>query len=183
MTTWFSADYHLGHGGKRGGIIAMAGRPFGSVEEMNEVIIKNHNSRVKPDDLFIHAGDFCFSTGKGINHVKPARYLERLNGNKILISGSHDRRNNVKTNIHSLVINIGGKEIQVVHDPKDADPQYRVVLIGHIHTQWKIKIIPGGPVLVNVGCDVWDFHPVDINEILKGVSGFKQAEKPAKPSS
>jgi calcineurin-like phosphoesterase family protein len=40
MNIWFTADTHYCH--KR--IIELANRPFGSVEEMNEVMIERHTS-------------------------------------------------------------------------------------------------------------------------------------------
>lgn len=80
MATYFSSDYHLGHTN----IIKYDGRPFNSVEEMDETIIKNHNSVVKPKDDFYFLGDLCFNN-------KAYDYLRRLNGRKFFIRGNHDR--------------------------------------------------------------------------------------------
>ncbi len=43
---WFTSDLHLGHRAA----INMCGRPFETVEEMNETIIRNFNSCVKKND-------------------------------------------------------------------------------------------------------------------------------------
>lgn len=80
---WFSSDLHLGHAN----IIQYCDRPFASVSEMNEAIIFNHNAVVQPSDDWYHLGDFALS--------KPstaAYYLSRLNGNKFMIAGNHDKR-------------------------------------------------------------------------------------------
>src|ERR1017187_8378616 len=55
MATWFTADQHFGH--KR--IIELSGRPFGSVEEMNEAVVDRWNAVVAPDDLVWVLGDFA----------------------------------------------------------------------------------------------------------------------------
>lgn len=82
MTTWFSADLHFSHNN----IIRYCNRPFSSVEEMNEKLIENWNSVVKPTDTAYILGDFSFS-----HNVKEiAKHWAALNGNKKLIYGNHD---------------------------------------------------------------------------------------------
>ena len=44
---FWTSDTHFGHGN----VIKYCSRPFSSVEEMNEVMINNFNSRVKEEDL------------------------------------------------------------------------------------------------------------------------------------
>ena len=56
MKYYFSSDYHLGHFN----IIRYCNRPFKSLEQMNETIIRNHNERIKKEDILFHIGDFCF---------------------------------------------------------------------------------------------------------------------------
>ena len=45
-------------------IIRYCERPFKSAEEMNKVIIRKHNERVKPEDTVFFLGDFIFKGGK-----------------------------------------------------------------------------------------------------------------------
>ena len=78
---FFTADEHYGHRN----IIRYCNRPFNSVEEMNETIIKNHNEVVKKDDRVIHAGDFTLA-----NNDYAARIISRLNGVHTFLIGSHD---------------------------------------------------------------------------------------------
>lgn len=47
MNYWWTSDYHFSHAN----IIKYCGRPFETVEEMNETIIRKHNERVKPEDV------------------------------------------------------------------------------------------------------------------------------------
>ena len=81
MTTFFTSDNHFGHTN----IIKYTDRPFSSVEEMNETMIRNWNNVVTDEDTIYHLGDFAFSRN-------PEQFSYRLNGVKILIKGNHDKR-------------------------------------------------------------------------------------------
>ena len=80
---FFTSDEHYGHSK----VLLYNNRPFDSIKEMDEGIIANHNSVVSKDDVTIHAGDFCWLNNKAEVHKK---YISRLNGNHILLIGSHD---------------------------------------------------------------------------------------------
>jgi len=81
---YFTADTHLGHKN----VIEYSTRPFINAEEMDEVLIKNWNSLVQPCDEVYHLGDFSFH-----KPAKTAALLNKLNGQKYLIQGNHDRHN------------------------------------------------------------------------------------------
>jgi calcineurin-like phosphoesterase family protein len=80
--TWFTSDLHLGHAN----IIKYSNRPFADVEEMDNTIISNWNSKIQQYDHAWFLGDFCFT-----NVEKGQEYLNRLNGIKHLIIGNHDK--------------------------------------------------------------------------------------------
>lgn len=80
---WFTADEHYGHRN----IIDYCERPYDSVEDMDESLIANHNSRVGKHDTTIHAGDFTLVKNRKIVWTK---YIDRLNGNHVFLRGSHD---------------------------------------------------------------------------------------------
>lgn len=84
MTVWYTSDTHFYHEN----IIKYCGRPFKDVNQMNEIIIRNWNERIQPNDLVYHLGDFgLFSKGR-----EPQDILNRLNGNIHLIKGNHDSK-------------------------------------------------------------------------------------------
>jgi calcineurin-like phosphoesterase family protein len=174
---WFVADTHFGHAN----IIGYASRPFGSLEKMNEAMVRNWNSRVKKHDLVFHLGDFCFHNtengkeGEG-DMVNAEAYLERLNGHITFIVGNHDKNNSLNSIITYCVINYGGEEVFLTHNPEECNTKFRINLVGHVHGLWRIKRVKN-TYLVNVGVDVWDFHPIDINEILAEIQKFKKEEK------
>lgn len=179
MSIWFSSDYHLGHFN----IISYTQRGFKSLEQMNNTIIRNHNARVKDTDTIFFLGDFCFRNtnggkeGEG-SQIKAEEYIKLLNGRFVFIEGNHDNNNGLRTPIKNAVIELGGFEVFLTHNPEDYNEFYAINLCGHIHKQWKFQKVKGS-VLVNVGCDVWDYKPININEILAELFIFLKNEHPS----
>ena len=73
------ADPHLSHKN----IIEYCNRPFSSVEEMDQKLIDNWNSVVKPNYTVYVLGDVCMKK-------QALPLLEQMNGRKILVPGNHD---------------------------------------------------------------------------------------------
>jgi len=86
---WLISDTHFGHANilkftdNDGNLIR--GARFSSVEEMDETMIENWNSVVKPDDTVYHLGDVFLG-----NKDKFRSIWARLSGFKRLILGNHD---------------------------------------------------------------------------------------------
>lgn len=182
---WFTSDPHYFHAN----VIRYCNRPFESVIEMNEKMIKNWNSVVKPEDTVYCLGDFSLAA-RPVEVITP-----RLMGNKFLIPGNHDfchsfnkkSRNSEKRQYwldfyarngwtvlpEFYEMDIEGVAIvNMCHIPYNTqDPRYkdhqlkddgRWLLCGHVHEKWKLK-----DKMINVGVDVWDMKPVHIDEIKK----------------
>jgi calcineurin-like phosphoesterase family protein len=77
---FFTSDHHFDHAN----IIKYCNRPFLSVDEMNEEIVKRWNQVVDANDTVYYLGDF--SLGKG----SVEKFVPRLNGEKYLVMGNHD---------------------------------------------------------------------------------------------
>lgn len=75
------SDTHFGHAN----IIRYCNRPFASVEEMDEIMIKLWNETVSNKDVVLHLGDLGLGNKEYISSI-----VKRLNGKKILIMGNHD---------------------------------------------------------------------------------------------
>jgi calcineurin-like phosphoesterase family protein len=82
MNEFVTADCHFGH---KNICKHTPHAPWSTVDEWDDGLIANWNAVVKKGDLVRIIGDFAF-----INHAK---YFHRLNGNKILVRGSHDKMN------------------------------------------------------------------------------------------
>jgi calcineurin-like phosphoesterase family protein len=143
-------------------IIKYCNRPFKDVYKMNDAIIRNHNARVTPEDTVFFIGDFCFRDKDKIN----AEYwLKQLNGHFVFIQGNHDHNNGTKSILLNAVIEAGGMEIYLVHNPAQCQLMYKLNLVGHVHGAWKYKV-QGKTILINVGCDVHNYYPINLEEVL-----------------
>ena len=168
MKTWFSSDTHFGHDNIR----KYANRPFKTLLDMDTKLISNFNERIKPDDQVFFLGDFCFrntkggKVGEGTTH-NAQFYQKMLNGHWTFIRGNHDNNNSLNTKIESVVINFGGGEIFLCHKPHDANPDYKINLVGHVHELWKFKKLTNKSYMINVGVDVWKYMPISYDEIMK----------------
>ena len=81
--TFFSSDHHFGHFN----VIKYANRPFASVNEMDNELIRRHNSVVSKHDVVYFIGDFAFYR----DPEKIVELLRKMNGEKHFISGNHDK--------------------------------------------------------------------------------------------
>jgi len=90
--TWFTSDEHYYHKN----ICRFTGRPFSSVEEMNRLLIENHNAVVQPNDHVWHLGDLAFASISKIENL-----VRQLNGTHYLIIGNHDKE--IENNMRRLV--------------------------------------------------------------------------------
>lgn len=151
---------------------------------MNKALTENWNSVVKPEDTVFHLGDFAFG---GIS-----KFLPYLNGNITLIRGNHDRDSDIRgcgLLIHqNLDFDYGGYHFKMNHRPvfesgtpdpfRDAETRsliklkdYDYILCGHVHEKW----INNGK-NINVGTDVWDFKPLDIDALIQYIELLKNGE-------
>ena len=156
---FFTSDEHLGHNRVR----EYSNRPFSSIEEMDDEIIKRNNEIVKDDDIVVHGGDFSLIRDQIIVRKK---YVSRLKGKHIFIVGSHDYW--LGKEYHEIwTKNINGMFIVVCHYAMRVWPRSHYgswQLYGHSHgtleplkNQW------------DIGVDNNNFYPLNINDILKKI--------------
>lgn len=159
MGIYFTSDTHFGHKN----IIKYCDRPFTSVEEMDETMIQNWNSRVGPRDTIYHLGDFDMSKdGYDLRKV-----FDRLNGIKFLIKGSHDSAKTFLLNwgwIHEVhYLRWEGYRLWLSHHahrvwPKSHKGAWH--LFGHSH-----GVLPPHGRSFDVGVDSHNFMPWSFEEI------------------
>lgn len=156
---FFTADLHLDHRN----IIQYCNRPFTSCIDMNDTLINNWNKKVSKNDVVYHLGDFCFNKNY-------KAFEEFLNGTIIHIKGNHDKK--IKEAKSFDIIELNDKKIYLRHIPLEYNEEFPLVdliLCGHIHQLWKVKkyVSKNTIPIINVGCDVWDYKPVSLEEILE----------------
>lgn len=150
---FFTADEHYGHEN----IIKYCDRPFSSVEEMDEELIKRHNETVGPGDVVVHGGDFTLKKSP-----EAEAYVERLNGQHIFIRGSHDYWLKSKgPEIWEKTID--RQHVVVCHYAMRVWPRSHYnswQLFGHSHG----NLEPVGKQW-DIGVDVNDFRPLSIEQL------------------
>lgn len=199
MTDFYTADLHFGHRN----IIDYSGRPWETVEEMNDGIVDRWNSRVGPDDRVWVLGDVSLSPAK----MEP--YVSLLNGHKILVAGNHDKcwvgqkkRSSTpclpyieagfeKVYDSGIIANhelSNGQMVTLSHLPYSGDhtendryESRRPVdrgqpgICGHVHEKWLFS--PSGR-SINVGVDApgLNWYPVSEDELIGLIACLKIAE-------
>jgi calcineurin-like phosphoesterase family protein len=164
---FYTADLHFGH--ER--IIELAYRPFKTVEEMDKVLIENWNRKIGRNDLIYIIGDFGL-----INTSKYKEYANRLNGQKYLILGNHDRPHpegfigisqyhTVRDGNYKVLMFHWAIECWQGRWEKDKPDKVVIHLHGHSHGLLQTKIENR----FDVGVDCWNYEPVELKEILNGI--------------
>lgn len=116
VNIWFTSDLHFGHKN----ILKFCSRPWKSIEEMDEGLIKNWNSVVGKDDIIFNLGDFAFAPDRKWKEI-----LGRLNGHHYLILGNHDITRWPGDSImklfkrveHQMILKIDGRTVYLNHYP------------------------------------------------------------------
>ena len=145
-------------------IIEFGGRPYESIEEMNESLIEKWNRTVTKNDMVICLGDW------GWRGQKSYEYAKRLNGKIRLVMGNHDSGNikSLINNFHSVHGSLKKGRLLLTHIPIVYD-KYRMwdyIVHGHIHREEDgIKDFR----YINVNMDVWDrtekYAPIPLEEV------------------
>lgn len=178
---WITSDWHFGHNK----IFIWEARGFSSVEEMNEEIIKRHNSVVSPDDHVYVLGDLIL----GDDEVGIACY-NRLNGWLHIVRGNHDsnRRWEIYHNgekiverENSIYLDYNKYHFYLSHYPSitsnsDYDKPLRQRLLnlcGHTHTTDKWLDADKG-FIYHCEVDAHNCYPVLLDDIIEE---FKQKFK------
>lgn len=166
---YFTSDLHLGHRN----IIRLCNRPFATIEEMDETLIRNWNAKVTSGDTVYILGDLLF------RNEKPAEeYLKQLKGKKHLIIGNHDRDWVKKCNLEDFFesvnnlhfISDGKRQMTLCHYPMMSWPHMTrcYMVFGHIHGNTDADywpLIRENDLMLNAGADVNGFAPVTFEEM------------------
>lgn len=149
---WFTSDQHFGHAN----IIDHCDRPCEDLEAMEDLLVTRWNYWVKPSDVVVQLGDFYWN-GK---YDQVLDWADRtLNGTIIFVKGNHDRWF-YKKKRYMYNKKIAGIICWCGHYPLLRWPS-GINLHGHSHGQLEVDL----PNQFDVGVDVWNYRPVNIEEI------------------
>ncbi|WP_299953840.1 metallophosphoesterase [uncultured Roseobacter sp.] len=165
MTNWYTADTHFGHES----VIGFCDRPFANASQMDVTLIENLHAHVTSDDDLWILGDFTFGP-----KAKEAYYLSeifgQLPGTRIhLIVGNHDQAATLAlpwdSISHIAEVRDGPKSQAhtLCHYPMitwNHAGRQALQLFDHVHYNWQ-----GSRNSVNVRVDVWDFRPMQFEDI------------------
>ena len=181
---FFISDLHFGHEN----VIRFDNRPFASVNEMDDELIRRWNAKVNKDDAVYVLGDFIWKSRNGDAHI----LLRSLNGRIILIKGNHDR---FLCNAQAKAVFADINDYDDIHVTLDDGSVRRCILShyfiplynghwhGAIHLHGHSHITPEAATekriakelneagykneIYNVGCMYWNYEPVTLDEILR----------------
>lgn len=190
---FFTSDLHFGHEN----VIRFDNRPFNTVAEMDEEMIKRWNAKVGKGDIVYILGDFIWKAATN----EAVSIIRRLNGQIILIKGNHDRF------LHNAAAKKALAGIKDYDDicvtledgttrrcilshyfiPFYNGHRYQAIhLHGHSHfteeSAEEVRITTelnekGYDLKIyNVGCMYWNYTPVTLDEILER-KAYGQANK------
>jgi len=191
--TFFTSDPHFEHSN----ILKLAERPFNNVHEMNEEIIKRHNSVVTAIDLVYVLGDLTLGHPRDV-----MGYFNRLNGKKIHLYGNHDSHKYKNwyqqlgfiDSLEEAKIMIANEVVMLNHYPYRKP--YYLYLYDKIIKRWKHKDYWSRPKnegnfllhghshshrkymmrQINVGLEAWDYYPVEKRTIEDLIIKIKREE-------
>ena len=97
MAVYFISDLHFGHKN----ILTYDNRPFKTIEEHDNALVKNWNNTISNDDEVYILGDISWH-----NVTKTIEIVKSLNGVKHLIVGNHDKKLLKNRELQSLFVEI-----------------------------------------------------------------------------
>ena len=193
MTNFYISDLHIGHEN----ILRFENRPFADINEMNNKIIENWNSRVCNGDTVYILGDFIWA-----KETEWPAIVGSFAGNKVLIRGNHDPKQfsaATKRMFQEITdlkeIKDSGKRVVMCHYPipffrADSAPT-AFMLYGHVHQTVEYEYIaklrreiksnsaghgtPNGN-FINVGCMMpyMNYTPRTLDEIIEGDARYHE---------
>lgn len=188
MKAFYIADLHFGHKN----CLRFDSRPFDTIEEHDEELIRRWNSAVTSEDEVWVVGDLSW-----ISPPKTALLLDRLNGTKNLIVGNHDKKLIKNETCASRFQEITpykelhvrkGLRVVLCHYPIPCFNHHFqdwVHLYGHVHQShewelsemWRRQMEAEGMRcnMINVGCllPYMDYTPHTLEEIVTSYDAYR----------
>lgn len=168
---YFTSDLHFNHGN----ILAYEPitRPFATIDEMNEALITNWNSVVKPEDTVYVLGDFAMGPASDVRGL-----VSRLNGTIKLVRGNHDTPAKLKIYQEMGIevkdieyLTYKGRFFILCHFPIASEEFMQMVVnnnsevinvYGHVHSNTQKGFYKG---TYHIGVDTNNLTPISIEQV------------------
>ena len=172
----YTSDTHFFHEA----MIGYSHRPFKNKEDMNNQLVDNWNSVVKPSDKVFHLGDFAMKCSQ----ADWAEIRSRLNGQIYLILGNHDPKEFHRPGFKSILfeetvahksIKIDNRIIHLHHYPflcYAGSFRNEIQLFGHLHLASNSTGLDTPraefmlPTQYDVGVDLNGYKPISHEEVI-----------------
>ena len=174
---FFTSDPHYGHEN----ILKYCHRPFSSIKEHDEELIRLWNETVPEDGIVFILGDIGFCSETYLKTI-----LNRLNGKIYWIIGNHDWRritpgiiNRFECITQQMVITVDNKLVYLNHFPfvcypdSDRHPVYQ--FFGHVHSgplsgsSDISRLVHLNKRQYDVGVDNNEYKPISFQDIMKKI--------------
>ena len=159
---WFTADFHLSHKN----IIKYCNRPFKSIEEMDDTILRNLKKSVKSDDILYFLGDLTFKKETAIV------FFDMLEGIEIhYIIGNHDS-NEVINIARQFCASVSSLTDIYLHEQPITLCHYAMRIWNKSHfNAWQLFGHSHGRLdsigkQYDVGVDTNNFHPISFENLI-----------------
>jgi calcineurin-like phosphoesterase family protein len=172
MTTFFTSDHHFGHKN----IIDHTGRPFGSVRDMDDEMVRRWNSVVRGNDTVYYIGDFGLSSPGYL-----AGILGKLKGTIHLIKGNHDKKGTaLNPKCRDRFESIGDVKQIYVNDKKAPRGKQHIFMFHYSCDTWNKKhwstwLLYGhshgkgrdrpDELALDMSVEAWDYTPVSYEQV------------------
>ena len=181
---YYIGDMHLGHKN----VIKYDDRPFDSIEEMDETLIKNWNSVVTDEDDVYIIGDFIYRSSYAATY-----YLKQLKGRKHLIIGNHDLKTLEDEKVCEYFESIerlgyvkdGDKDVVMCHYPiaewngkrRKKNKSYHVY--SHIHNRKDetYEFMRKQNYALNAGCMINNYTPAALEQLIQNNQKYISEEE------
>lgn len=169
-SVYIFSDFHYSHTNLCDGISKWNDkkgcRPFSSLNEMNDTIVGNINSKAKEDDLIIHLGDWAFGGKQNVVNGRNAIKCKNI----ISVKGNHDHHIVENPELQNLFLYFGtelefryrNRLVYCFHYPVASWPEMgagSIHFYGHVHGNYD-----NGGKSIDVGLETNNYQIYSLDE-------------------
>ena len=165
LDTWIISDTHFFH--------ENIGKYCSRPDNWQELIIKNWNDLVSPDETILHLGDFALGNKSNFDLLSGM-----LRGRLFLIQGNHDRISKSYCETRGVTLIKNSLNVQISDQMKLIFSHRPIVPLedGWINLHGHIHNVPPppegsnlGPNHINMSVEVREYRPWRLGDILKSI--------------